>query len=220
VRRLCSEGTRPRLPWSRKIDIPVTAPLPILDRLFSDTTRYVTRSVANHVNDISRIDPALAIGTLVRWRASGRQKPEEMDFIVRHALRTLVKQGHPEAMAMLGFSHLPSVKVSGLAVPKQVKMNTAVAFSFTIRSPEEANVMIDYVLHFRNKAGKLNSKKVFKLTRLSLERNKPVVVNKRHMLRERMTTRTLFPGLHEIEVQVNGSKCARASFMLRGARPK
>ncbi len=215
VRRLASEGTRPKLPWAQKVNIPITAPLPILDNLFFDRTRFVTRSVANHINDISKIDPELALLTLAKWKKSNKQRPEEMDFVIRHALRTLVKQGNPKAMRMLGFSHEPQVRVSKFLVPKEVKMNTALEFSFTITSREEANVIIDYILYFQNKAGKLNSKKVFKLVKLTLAKNQPVPISKRHMLRERMTTRTLYPGKHEIEIQVNGKKLAKKAFVLK-----
>ncbi len=217
VRRLCSEGTRPKLPWSRKINITATAALPILDALFSDRARFVTRSVANHVNDISKIDPDLALKTLARWEKSGRQKPDEMGYIVRHALRTLIKQGNPKAMKILGFSHAPKVKVSGFRVPKEVTMNTALEFSFKLYAEEDTQVIIDYILHFQNKSGKLNSKKVFKLSKATLEKNTPVVVSKRHPLRERMTTRTLYPGRHRIEIQINGKVYADSYFKLNSA---
>lgn len=215
VRRLCSEGTRPKLPWSQKINIPISAPLPLLNNLFSDTTRFVTRSVANHLNDISKIDPDLVIDTLSKWRKSGKQKPQEMEYIVRHALRTLVKLGNPRAMNMLGFSHMPRVNVSKFFVPKQVKMNSVLELSFAVQSEEDTNVLIDYILYFQNKAGKLNSKKVFKLTKLALAKDRPIVVSKRHMLRQHMTTRTLYPGKHEIEIQVNGKTLAKKLFILK-----
>ena len=215
VRRLCSEGTRPKLPWSQKINISITAPLRILDNLFSDKTRFVTRSVANHINDISKIDPKLALDTLARWKNSGKQKPEEIDYIIRHSLRSLIKQGNPKAMQMLGLNHAPRVSVSQLSVPKQVKMNTSLEFSFSIKSQEDTNVIVDYIIYFQNKAGKLNSKKVFKLSKLRLLKNKPVVVSKRHMLTEHMTTRTLYQGKHGVEIQVNGKRFARESFLLQ-----
>lgn len=214
VRRLCSEGTRPKLPWSQKINIPVSAPLSILDNLYTDKTRFVTRSVANHVNDISKIDADLAIDTLAKWQKADKQREAEMDYIIRHALRTLVKQGNPRAMKLLGFHHTSRVSVSKFVVPKKVKMNTALEFSFSIKSEEDTDVIIDYILYFQNKAGKLNSKKVFKLTKLALTKNKHVLVSKRHMLREHMTTRTLYPGRHEIEIQINGKIYASKSFML------
>lgn len=215
VRRLASEGTRPKLPWSQKINISITAPLPILNNLFYDKTRFATRSVANHMNDISKINPDLAMDTLAKWKKSGKQKPGEMEYIIRHALRTLIKQGSPRAMQMLGFNHAPQVSVSNFYIPKQVKMNTALEFSFSIKSQEDTNVIIDYTIYFQNKTGKLNNKKVFKLSKFELLKNKSLVVSKRHMLREHMTTRTLYRGKHEIEIQVNGKRFARESFLLQ-----
>jgi 3-methyladenine DNA glycosylase AlkC len=214
VRRLCSEGSRPKLPWAQKINTPIAAPITILDRLFEDKTRYVTRSVANHINDLSKADPELAIRTLIRWQKSGRQHPDEMNYIIKHALRTLVKQGHEQALQLLGFSPSLEVSVSKFSVPSKVKMNTALEFSFTVTCPAHAEIVIDYTLFFQNKAGKLNSKKVFKLTKYTAAAGKAVVVSKRHMLRERMTTRTLYPGKHEIEIQVNGKAQAKRSFLL------
>ena len=215
VRRLASEGTRPKLPWSKKINISITAPLPILNNLFYDKTRFVTRSVANHINDISKINPDLAIDALAKWKKSGKQKPEEMEYIIRHALRTLIKQGSPRAMQTLGLNHAPQVSVSNFSIPKRVKMNTALEFSFSIESQEDTNVIVDYTIYFQNKTGKLNSKKVFKLSKFELLKNKSLVVLKCHMLREHMATRTLYRGKHEIEIQVNGKRFARESFLLQ-----
>jgi 3-methyladenine DNA glycosylase AlkC len=101
VRRLCSEGTRPRLPWAGSLMLPYHVGIPLLDRLFADPTRYVTRSVANHVNDISRKDPQLALDTLERWRSLGHQQPREMGYLIRHAARTLVRADHPRALDLV-----------------------------------------------------------------------------------------------------------------------
>lgn len=215
VRRLCSEGARPKLPWSQKINISVSDPLAILDNLFCDKTRFVTRSVANHLNDISKTNPNLAIETLLKWKKSGKQKPEEMDYIIRHALRTLIKQGNPKAMKMLGFHHSPKIIVSDFVAPKMVKTNTALEFSFFVKSEENTKVLIDYIVFFQNKAGKLNGKKVFKLAKFSLKKGESARVSKRHMFRRFMTTRTLYAGKHEIEIQINGKKFAKTSFLLK-----
>lgn len=214
VRRLCSEGTRPRLPWSPKIAIPVTAPIAILDRLFADPTRFVTRSVANHLNDITRVDPDLVVATLTRWRNTGRQRPEEMEFISRHALRTLVKRGHRAALDALGVPDSSHIKLASLQLPKTVRMNTALSFSFVLRTPRATKAIIDYAIIFRSKTGKLASRKVFKLTQTTLPARVPVAVQKRHMLRERMTTRTLYRGRHEIEILVSGRCLVKAAFTL------
>lgn len=105
---------------------------------------------------------------------------------------------------MLGFSRAPGVKLSGLVLPKRVSMNSMLEFSFTATAMEDTRVIIDYILYFQNKAGELNSKKVYKLTTLALTRSQPAVVSKRHPLRGNMTTRKLYPGKHEVEIQVNG----------------
>jgi 3-methyladenine DNA glycosylase AlkC len=104
VRRLCSEGTRPRLPWARSLMLPHDVGIPLLDRLFADPTRYVTRSVANHVNDVSKKDPDLALDTLERWRSLGHQQPREMSYVIRHAARTLVRADHPRALDLVNSS--------------------------------------------------------------------------------------------------------------------
>lgn len=214
VRRLCSEGTRPKLPWSSKINIPITTSLPILDVLFADPTRYVTRSVANHMNDISKIDAHLVVTTLLRWKKSKKQTPKEMEYIIRHSLRTLVKVGDMRALALLGFTSASDVCISGFTVPPKVVMDTALEFSFVIATAHDKDVLIDYAVYFQSKDGKRQNKKVFKLTQQKLVQDVPVRIFKRHMLRAHMTTRTLYPGLHTLEIQVNGSVRATASFML------
>lgn len=214
IRRLASEGTRPKLPWARKVTIPIIAPLPILDNLFQDNTRFVTRSVANHLNDIAKIDPDLCVDTLLRWQKSGKQQPAEMDYLVRHGLRTLIKQGNPRAMQLLGFSHAPQVRVSDFVVPTEVKMESALAFSFDVKAQEDANMVIDYILCFQNKTGQLNSKKVFKLKTVSLGKGEKITLSKQHPLRQFMTTRTLYAGLHSIALQINGRVFAEKSFLL------
>ena len=215
VRRLASEGTRPKLPWSQKIKIPITAPLPILDNLFFDKTRFVTRSVANHMNDLSKTNPELAIDTLTRWKKSDKQKPEEMDYIIRHAIRTMIKQGHPKALRLIGIAHAPNLKAADLNIPKKVKMNSPLQFSFKILSKKNQKLIVDYILHFQNKAGKLSGKKVFKLKTATVKANQPLTIEGRHPLRQFMTTRTLYPGRHKIEIQINGKIYNEAYFDLR-----
>ena len=100
VRRLASEGTRPSLPWAKNITIDYKAPLPILDILHADKTRFVTRSVANHLNDISKVDPDLVVRTLKGWKKAKKQTKSELDYLIRHSLRTLEKQGHTAALKL------------------------------------------------------------------------------------------------------------------------
>ncbi|MCB1167983.1 MAG: hypothetical protein KDK33_17640, partial [Leptospiraceae bacterium] len=212
VRRLCSEGLRPRLPWAQKINFPIEAALPVLDELFADSTRFVTRSVANHINDISKSNPELAVQSLGRWKKSKRQNPEEMDFIIRHGLRGLVKQGHPDAMKMLGYAPSHSIKASSFKATGKVHRGSALEFSFKVTAPEDCRILIDYVIYFRNKAGDLNKGKVFKLKKLALKKGDSMELRKRHMLHSQMTTRTIYPGQHLLELQINGVSAGKKKF--------
>ncbi|MGL5824888.1 MAG: hypothetical protein ACRCYU_08735 [Nocardioides sp.] len=212
VRRLCSEGTRPRLPWSGKLSLPATAAIPILDRLYADPTRYVTRSVANHVNDISTVDPDLATGTLRRWQSQGGQNPAEMAFIVRHATRTLIKKGHPDALALRGMTAAPRVEVDGFELTRQVALGDALEFSFELIALEPAELIVDYLIVFQGKSGGPTGRKVFKLKQLSLAGGERARVTKRHPLRAAMTTRQIYPGRHELCLQINGAPHGTWSF--------
>jgi 3-methyladenine DNA glycosylase AlkC len=212
VRRLASEGTRPKLPWSQKLTIGFAEPVEILDTLFADKTRYVTRSVANHMNDISKLDATLALSMLQRWKTSGAQNEKEMDFIIRHALRSLIKEGDARALKLIGMSAGAPVKLVALRLPKQVKMNDMLEFSVTLLAEKSARLVVDYAIQFRNKAGELSGRKVFKLKQVELAKQEKTTLEKRHRLRENMTTRKLYHGQHVLEVQVNGKLFGKKLF--------
>jgi 3-methyladenine DNA glycosylase AlkC len=214
VRRLSSEGSRPKLPWAQKIYIPIEESLPILDNLFYDPTRFVTRSVANHINDISKIDSELAISTLTKWKKSGIQNPKETDFIIRHSLRTLVKQGNPKAIELLGIDPNPTVAILDFKISEKVDMDAHMDFSFSFKTEEDTTIIADYILHFQNRSGQMNSKKVFKLKTFDVRKGNLITLSKKHFLKQFMTTRTLYPGRHEIELQINGKVLAKKSFEL------
>ncbi len=216
VRRLASEGTRPKLPWAQKIHIPVESALPILNNLYSDKTRFVTRSVANHLNDISKINPELVLELLKKWQDSGKQNPKEIEYIVGHSLRTLIKQGYPQAFAFLNFSNKAEVTISDFKTTNyQIKIGDSLSFSFTLTALKDENVLIDYIISFQNKKGEMNSKKVFKLKKISMKKNQKVIIQKNHQLREKMTTRTIYPGEHSIAIQVNGTILTSKIFEVR-----
>ena len=213
VRRLASEGTRPKLPWSQKLIIDYQKPLPILEALYADHTRYVTRSVANHLNDISKIDPNLVINTLQRWRTSQRQTVQEMEFITKHALRTLIKQGNQDALTLLGFGGKADITVTNFSTktPK-VKLGDAFEFSLDIRSNKTQKLVVDYLMQFASD-GKKNSQKVFKVKQLDLKEGEVITLKKRHPMRL-MTTRRLLLGEHQIFLQVNGQIIDSLTFEL------
>lgn len=214
VRRLCSEGTRPKLPWSQKIGIAIEDALPLLNALYADNTRYVTRSVANHLNDIAKTQPELVLQTLKGWQASQKQRPAEMAFIVKHGLRTLIKNGNAEALALMGFGDSQQLTVLNLQFEEKTRIGEALSFSFSLHSAEAKEVAIDYIVYFQSKNGTLSNKKVHKLKTFSLPENATIAVEKRHPFRANMTTRPLYAGTHKIEIQVNGAILADFSFEL------
>ena len=214
VRRLVSEGTRPNLPWAKKVQITSVDTIPLLDALYADKTRFVTRSVANHLNDIAKTQPALVIETLKRWQDSGKQIDTEMMFITKHSLRTLVKQGNKDALALLGHGSTKVVlEAFSIDTPK-VKVGEALQFSFTLISTDKTpqDFIIDYIVHFK-KANGSHAPKVHKLTMKRLQPKEVLVLTKKHPLRV-MTTRTLYPGEHKVTVQVNGKVFDTYSFLL------
>lgn len=214
VRRLCSEGTRPKLPWSQKISIPVHAPLFLLDELFYDNTRYVTRSVANHLNDIAKTDPDTVLETLTRWQKSGKQNQSEMDFIIKHATRTLIKQGNQKAFRLLGFDPTHTITLSRFVFPDKVSLNQKFYFMCTCVSSQKTQAIIDYQIFFQNKSGQMRNKKVFKLKKVSLDKNILTTLEKTHILKTNMTTRTFYTGVHQIDILVNGNIIGTKQFIV------
>ena len=212
VRRLVSEGTRPRLPWGEAVGLQLTEPLPLLDRLYGDGTRYVTRSVANHLNDIAKKDPELVMDRLESWRAAGQQKRKELDWMTSHALRGLVKAGHPRAMAMLGYDPDLEISVEVVLKTENVRIGDALEFAANLSGADGAPVLVDYVLHFQRPGGKVSAK-VFKLKQAEISRNL-LKIEKRHKLKGDATTFKLVPGPHRIELMVNGKVRAEAVFEL------
>lgn len=217
VRRWASEGTRPKLPWSQKVSIDYQTPLPILNALYADKTRFVTRSVANHLNDISKLDPDLVVSTLQRWQKSKKQSEKEMAFITQHSLRTLVKQGNKDALALLGFGGKPDITISEFVTSTpQVPIGDAFEFSLEITANKQQKLVVDYLMEFATEEGRTVKKKpqkIFKLKQLDLEKGQAVTIKKKHPMRL-MTTRRLFPGTHTITLQVNGEPFGQLSFEL------
>ncbi|WP_224814074.1 hypothetical protein [Hasllibacter sp. MH4015] len=214
VRRLVSEGTRPRLPWAKNIDIAPLVPLPLLDRLHADPTRFVTRSVANHLNDISRVDPDTVLETLAGWRSAGRQDAKELDWMTNHALRTLIKQGEPRAMAMLGFAADAEVRVDRLTIiPGAPKIGDKVAVEIVLSAPDDTPVLVDYAIRFTRPSGAV-SDKVFKVKQGTVRSDRPLQLKKTQVFKGDATTYALVPGPHRLSLMVNGVVRATLDFDL------
>ena len=214
VRRLASEGTRPKLPWSRRLTIDVTAPIPLLETLHADPTRYVTRSVANHLNDISKSHPELVLKLLREWKKAKRQTTKELDWISRHALRTLIKQGHAPALKFLGYRDNPKIEVADFELKtSELKPGDSLELSFLVQAERSEKLMIDYVIDFV-KANGTTAPKVHKLKRLSLSKGETAALNKRHRLHANATTYKLYPGRHAVTLQINGKPFGTLPFQL------
>lgn len=217
VRRLASEGTRAYLPWAVRVPALVQRPeatLPILNTLYRDPSDYVRRSVANHLNDIARHAPDVVVATAAGWLAA---PDANTAWVVRHGLRTLVKKGHPGALALQGFAPA-SVVVTELRLDRQVVvMPEDLAFEFDLSNtgPDEARLAVDYAVHYQ-KANGSQSVKVFKLTALTLAAGETRTLAKRHAFRP-MTTRLHHPGMHALELQINGVRHGRSEFRVETA---
>lgn len=218
VRRFASEGIRPRLPWARRLTRFVEDPGPVLEvleALRSDPSKFVRTSVANNLNDMSREHPELVLDVAERWT---RESPTpETAWIVRHALRTLVKKGEQRALALLGATGGELVGVEGLGLsPEVLELGGVllVRVDLVNRDDRPHTVIVDYVVHHvRANGGR--SPKVFKWTTLELGAGERKRLEKKHPVRP-ITTRTYYPGKHLVEVQVNGLVKAEVGFELRG----
>ncbi|APE43906.1 hypothetical protein BOO69_11175 [Sulfitobacter alexandrii] len=213
VRRLVSEGTRPRLPWARAVDLTADQTLPLLDRLHTDPTRYVTRSVANHLNDIAKKQPDRVVERLGDWRKAGKQDDSELAWMTRHALRTLIKRGDPAALDLLGYRRDIPVNAVLALDSGSVSIGGKLAFSLELTASVDLPVVVDYRLRFARPGGN-DTEKVFKLRATRIEAGRPLILQKAHRMKGDATTFTLHPGPHRVTVQVNGADVAAADFDL------
>lgn len=215
VRRLASEGTRPRLPWTVQIPALIKDPapaLPILDSLYRDDSEYVRRSVANHLNDISKDHPSTAVEVAERWLGDPGGNTER---VVKHALRTLIKKGDAKALELLGYSPNAQVAVTEFVVDSPtVPLGSSLDFHFSVTNvgPADTALAVDYVIHHVKSNG-TRTPKVFKLATRTLAPADTWNVKRRHAIRP-ITTRRYYPGVHMVELQVNGVSRGTCEFTL------
>ncbi|WP_312365730.1 DNA alkylation repair protein [Ensifer sp.] len=214
VRRLASEGTRPRLPWAMRLPKLIRDPqpiLPILKALIDDPEDYVRRSVANSLNDIAKDHPDL-VADFVAGHMAGAS-PERRQLL-RHASRTLLKQGHGAALSNFGFAAPAGIEAAFSLDRSEIALGESLVFKLAVRHTEKTaqKIMIDYAVHHR-KANGTTSPKVFKWTSATLEPGATIEVEKRHAIRP-ITTRRYYPGAHRVVILVNGQEAADADFHL------
>jgi 3-methyladenine DNA glycosylase AlkC len=214
VRRLVSEGSRPRLPWGLQLRALVADPrptLPMLAALQDDPSAYVRRSVANHLNDIAKDHPALVVDWL---RAHLPEAPAERRALLRHACRGLIKQGHAPTLAAWGLGAPLHGRAALTVSPARIALGEAVELSLALAStaPQAQVLEVDVVVHHVKASGG-TSAKVFKGWRLTLAPGEQRLLQRRHAVRP-ITTRRYHAGWHRVEVQVNGQSVAEAGFEL------
>ncbi|MFA9391163.1 MAG: DNA alkylation repair protein [Prolixibacteraceae bacterium] len=203
VRRFASEGSRPRLPWGLGVPALKKDPslvLPILEKLKDDPEEFVRKSVANNLNDISKDHPELVLDICERWQGTS----QNTNWIIKHACRTLLKQGNTRAMLLFEFANPKSMHVSDLSFSNHSpKIGEEVSFSFQLNLDIKAKqkVRIEYTVHYVKANGK-TSKKVFQIKEVEMEPGN-YKIEKKHSFLER-TTRKHYPGKHKFEVLVNG----------------
>lgn len=214
VRRLVSEGSRPRLPWGLRLQALVADPsptLPLLRALQDDPSSYVRRSVANHLNDIAKDHPDLVAGWV---RDHLIDAPLERSALLRHASRGLIKSGHAPTLAAWGLASglkgEASLTLSSARAAVGADIGLSVVLRSTARKPQLLEV--DYAVHHVRANGG-TSPKVFKGWKLSLAPGEERLLSRRHSLRP-VTTRTLYPGRHVVDLRVNGVALAEATFLL------
>lgn len=215
VRRLVSEGTRPRLPWAPRLRVFAADPAPVVDlleRLRDDPSLYVRRSVANHLNDIYKDHPERLTAIAGEWLKGASA---ERAWVVKHALRSAVKRGDAAALAVLGFGAKAALDVVAHAVePRRPRLGGKVVLTVTLQNPTRRaqQVVVDLVVHFVKAHGG-TSPKVFKLANVAFGGGDVVTLRKTVSLAD-LTTRAHYPGRHAVALQLNGAARPLGEFTL------
>ncbi|MEU9254486.1 hypothetical protein AB0D66_21860 [Streptomyces sp. NPDC048270] len=205
VRRLASEALRPHLPWSVGTGLPVDTALPLLDVLYTDSSRFVTTSVANHLRDIARTRPELALATLTRWRSEGRAADAELAFITREALKARLKDGWAPAYTLLGYDPQAAVSVSPLRLTHaEYLLGDGLAFEADLTAPTDTPVHVMYLLT-RTGPDAPTRETIAHLTRATVKAGAPLHLAKTPPLKSTGTA-ALAPGSYHLALQVNGRR--------------
>jgi len=215
LRRLVSEGTRPRLPWGMKLQQFIddaTVNIPLLSQLKNDTSLYVRRSVANHLNDIAKDNPDVVIETCQQWYPDASP---EVKWLIKHATRTLVKQGEPRVFSLLGYTDKPKLECSNLKLSApSIALGDSLSFTLTLKSMTniKQTFVVDYAIYFVKANGEQKAK-VFKLKNIELSGEGLVELSKKVSFKA-ISTRKYYPGMHKIQLLVNGQAQQSTEFMV------
>lgn len=216
IRRLASEGCRPRLPWAMALELFKADPspvMPILEQLKRDSSVYVQKSVANNLNDISKDHPELVKRLARDWYGEDART----NWIVKHGCRTLLRKGDPDILSLFGLELEPDVTVSGLSLDQEkLAIGESLGFSFSIRANTSVpqRLRVEYAIDFV-KANGATSRKLFKITEHSFDHADRQYVRTHHF--KNLTTRKHYPGKHRLSVVINGNELAAADFHVTAA---
>lgn len=216
LRRLASEGVRPRLPWAKHLPWIASQPelvLPIIDALKDDQSAYVRKSVANLLNDLSKQQPDWVLALCTQWQSEDAALSKQTEWIIKHGLRTLLKKADAQALALLGYQRPHPMMVNNWQCDPRVKLGEGLHFSAELQSFQGTlgKIRLEYALTFKRKHLQ-GYRKVFKLAEGDY-RQSCKKFNKRHSF-EKISTRTYYPGNHAIELMINGVVLAASEFEL------
>ncbi|WP_434778641.1 DNA alkylation repair protein [Neisseria sp. Ec49-e6-T10] len=213
VRRLASEGLRPRLPWAMALPMFKMDPTPIfpvLEKLKNDPHPSVRRSVANNLNDIAKDHPDKVVHLAQLWHGANK----DVDAVVKHGCRTLLKKAHPEIMSLYGLD-AQSIELSQFMLETPiVPVGSSLRFSFCIHnlSEQNKNIRLEYGISFLLNNGKFY-KKIFKISEKNYSNNHKKCINKAHNFKV-ITTRKFYLGEHKLTIIINGQKFIEVPFQL------
>lgn len=214
VRRLASEGCRPRLPWAmalpnlKKDPAPI---IPILENLKNDPARSVRLSVANNLNDIAKDNPQIVIDLAKKWHG----KSKEIDWVIKHGCRTLLKQGNPEILGLFGLGSAKNINIEDFQIiTPVVKVGNSLEFSFKLvnNNHEKNKIRLEYGLYYQKANGTL-TRKVCKISEKQYAENSITHITRKHSFKV-VTTRKFHPGLHQVAVIINGNEFEKHDFEL------
>jgi 3-methyladenine DNA glycosylase AlkC len=211
VRRLSTEGFRPRLPWAMAVPYLKKDPaviLPVLEKLKEDESETVRRSVANNLNDIAKDHPEIVLRLIAEWNG----KSKETDWVIRHGSRSLLKRGNKGALKHFGLEEAKGVKIENLKTEKKkIKIGNTLHFSFSLFVKNETKLRIEYGIDFVKANGK-TSRKIFKLSEGVYEKGSFELKRKQSF--KDFTTRKHYPGKHTVAILINGKEMAIIEFIL------
>ncbi len=211
VRRLASEGCRPRLPWATRLTQFIDNPSPIwiiIETLKQDKSLYVRKSVANNLNDIAKDHPS----EVLDFAKKNYGENIHTDWIIKHGLRTLLKASNDQALNIIGYQSSNNLAIKDFTWSKKTTLGNNILFSFTLTSNEPlGHLRLEYEIEFVRLHRK-TSKKIFKIGEGKISADAKSY-QKQHSFKP-ISTRKYYSGQHRLSILVNGKKIATGAFEL------